>query len=65
MIDTCKLNGRLIVDMILWIIALCCVSVIVWALFTQEIFVEDKKPEPETKNITLIYITNVEIKGDK
>ncbi len=57
--DTSKIDGRFIVDLILWSIGVTCLAVIVWASFTQEVFVydkEEKKPEP--KNITVIYITN-------
>lgn len=57
--DASKISGRLIVDIILWTIGIICLSGIVWASCTQEVFVydkEEKKPEP--KNITVIYITN-------
>lgn len=58
--NTSKIDGRFIIDLILWLIGITCISVIVWALFTQKVFVydndEEKKYEP--KNITVIYITN-------
>lgn len=55
--DTSKVDSRFIIDVILWLIGFACLTVIVWASFTQEIFVYDKDA-PEPKNITVIYITN-------
>ena len=37
-----NIDGRFIVDVILWLIGITCVAVIVWASFTQEVFVYDK-----------------------
>ena len=54
-----NIDGRFIVDVILWLIGITCVAVIVWASFTQEVFVYDKDEKiPEQKIITVINITN-------
>lgn len=57
--DISKVDSRFIIDLILWSIGVTCLIVIIWASFTQEVFVYDKKEKnPEPKNITVIYITN-------
>lgn len=54
-----KIDGRFIVDVILWLIGITCAGAIVRVSFTQEVFVYDKDEKiPEQKIITVINITN-------